>query len=360
MYKAIIADDEVRICILLRKLVNWEALGIEIIAECYDGPSTLQTIFDKRPDIVVSDICMPGIDGLEIVKRCNEARINCAFLLISGHAEFEYARMAIQYNVENYLLKPLNKNELEENLLEIKKKLGHNAQILSQQSHLNSQIKADKDVLRTQFLNNALLIPNWIKRDTLSTVQENFHLDLDLQGNYYTAALLCISRVPFSLDQRRLLLKRVQNNAHQIISRAGRDFVSLTLAPVLYILLRSEDFNDARDFLGMLLDSLQRRFSDYSEITIGVSERIDGIENLGVHNRAHADFALNQRFNRGNGKIYFYDRLPPPPTSQSSTTAYTSLRSVSIQPTLLGWSSSLTICLNKLPPQTQTWTHSSI
>ena len=112
MYKAIIADDEIHICMLLKKLVDWESMGIEIIGQYMDGATALEAVRTCRPDIVITDIRMPKISGLDIVKTCNAEKIKCIFLLLSGHAEFEYAHMALKYNVENYLLKPVNKEEL--------------------------------------------------------------------------------------------------------------------------------------------------------------------------------------------------------------------------------------------------------
>ena len=76
MYKVIIADDEIHICMLLRKLIDWEKMGIEIVGEYTDGDETLKAIYEKRPDIVITDVMMPGISGLDIVKQCNADKIS--------------------------------------------------------------------------------------------------------------------------------------------------------------------------------------------------------------------------------------------------------------------------------------------
>ena len=106
MFSAILADDEINILNLLEGLIDWNALNIKIAAKCMTGTETYQRILSERPDIVIIDIKMPGLSGLEVVRKIQEQNIFPNFILISGHKEFEYARSAIQYGVENYLVKP--------------------------------------------------------------------------------------------------------------------------------------------------------------------------------------------------------------------------------------------------------------
>ena len=119
MYKAIIADDENKICQLIQVMGNWEELGIEIVDVCHSGDDAWDSIQEKEPDIILTDIRMPVYDGLQIINKVNEKygmSRNICFIIISGYAEFEYARQAIQYNIVNYLLKPLDKNQLNDAL----------------------------------------------------------------------------------------------------------------------------------------------------------------------------------------------------------------------------------------------------
>ena len=115
MYKALIADDENKICQLIQAMGNWDELGIEIVDICHSGDDAWESIQKKEPDIALLDIRMPVYDGLQIINKVNEKygmSRNICFIIISGYAEFEYARQAIQYNIVNYLLKPLDKKQL--------------------------------------------------------------------------------------------------------------------------------------------------------------------------------------------------------------------------------------------------------
>ena len=112
MYQAVIVDDERKICNLILELGDWERLGIRVAAVCQDGEEALEQIRRLRPDIVLTDIRMPVYDGLELIRRSEEMGISAAFVIISGYKYFEYAYSALKYGVIDYLLKPIEKEQL--------------------------------------------------------------------------------------------------------------------------------------------------------------------------------------------------------------------------------------------------------
>ena len=120
MLKVVIADDEKMICSLISQLLDWKALDIEIVGMAYTGIDAFEMIITKEPDIVISDIRMPGYDGLELIKRIKEAGIEAEFVMISGFKQFEYAQNAMKYGVKYYLLKPIEEEKLLEIIQEIK------------------------------------------------------------------------------------------------------------------------------------------------------------------------------------------------------------------------------------------------
>ena len=110
--KLIIADDEPYICGMLEKLIDFETLGIVLIDSVNDGATLEERIETLCPDIVLTDISMPQKDGLEVIRRIREKGIDCRFIIISGYRQFEYAYNALKYDVDDYLLKPVEKREL--------------------------------------------------------------------------------------------------------------------------------------------------------------------------------------------------------------------------------------------------------
>jgi two-component system, response regulator YesN len=112
MLRLIIADDEKIIREAIGKLINWGDYGIELIATCKDGIETFDMICDEYPNIVLTDIKMPGLSGLELIKKAHEIDPDIEFIILSGYGEFEFAKQAMEFGVKHYLLKPINENKI--------------------------------------------------------------------------------------------------------------------------------------------------------------------------------------------------------------------------------------------------------
>jgi len=112
MYTIAIIDDESIIRRGLAQSIDWNDLGYEVIGTASDGEEGLTLIKEKRPDIVISDIRMPILDGLEMVRQARRLHLRSNFILMSGYEEFRYAQCAVNLKVEKYLLKPIDNEEL--------------------------------------------------------------------------------------------------------------------------------------------------------------------------------------------------------------------------------------------------------
>lgn len=121
MLKLIIADDERVIRETISRLIDWEALGIALTGLCSNGLEAYDMIIDESPDIVMTDIKMPGMSGLELIKKISEANPDTRFIILSGYSEFEYAKEAMKYGVKHYILKPCNEKQITESILEVSK-----------------------------------------------------------------------------------------------------------------------------------------------------------------------------------------------------------------------------------------------
>ena len=112
MLKMIIVDDEKIIRETIHSLIDWNSLGIDVAAVCKDGIEAFDCILDEYPDIVMTDIKMPGLSGLDLIEKVRAAQLNTEFIILSGYGEFEFARTAMRYGVKHYLLKPSNETEI--------------------------------------------------------------------------------------------------------------------------------------------------------------------------------------------------------------------------------------------------------
>ncbi len=108
MIKVLLADDEPLIIRGVRKLVNWNRLGIEIVGECFDGTEALNLILNKSPDLAIIDICMPGLSGLEVLQQIGKRQLVTKVIFISAHHNFSYAKSALSLGAVEYILKPID------------------------------------------------------------------------------------------------------------------------------------------------------------------------------------------------------------------------------------------------------------
>jgi Response regulator containing CheY-like receiver domain and AraC-type DNA-binding domain len=108
MYKVFIADDEEFIIKSLMKGIHWDRYGFEVVASAIDGVDAFEAIKNIRPNLVLTDIRMPGMSGLELIKNIQEVDKSILFAVLSGYAEFAYAQKAIDYGAIGYCLKPFD------------------------------------------------------------------------------------------------------------------------------------------------------------------------------------------------------------------------------------------------------------
>lgn len=117
MYKLLLVDDEPIIREGLQRIIDWEKLDLKLTASCPNAIAALDSMTDDMPDILLTDIRLPGMTGLELIQRAVALHPMLQTLVLSGYDTFQYAQQALKYGVVEYLLKPCDQQELEEALL---------------------------------------------------------------------------------------------------------------------------------------------------------------------------------------------------------------------------------------------------
>lgn len=156
MVRALIVDDEEWIRLGLREQVDWNALGIETIEEAQNGLAAIDIIEKKRPEIVITDIRMPKMDGIELMEYINKKFPEIVVIVVSGYSEFEYAKKALSFSAFNYLLKPIEEKELEKTLKKAVEKIKENKNkkesVLSLKVELNENNRLVREKVLTDFI----------------------------------------------------------------------------------------------------------------------------------------------------------------------------------------------------------------
>lgn len=123
MYKVLLVDDEILVREAISAKIEWGHLGFELVGDCENGKAAIEFLKENPVDVVLTDICMPYLDGMGLSKYIYENMPQTRIIIFSGYSDFEYAKQAIQYKVAEYLLKPVTAKELTEVLTRIREKL---------------------------------------------------------------------------------------------------------------------------------------------------------------------------------------------------------------------------------------------
>ena len=117
--RVFLVDDEFLQRALVKKTVDWNSLGMEICGEAEDGEEALKKILEEKPDILIMDINIPYMNGIEVSKKVKVIFPEIQVIILTAYGEFEYAKKAMKYGVRHYLLKPCNKNQILESIQDV-------------------------------------------------------------------------------------------------------------------------------------------------------------------------------------------------------------------------------------------------
>lgn len=123
MYKIILVDDEDEVREGIKQKIAWSNHGFELVGDFDNGRDALDAVERYRPDVIITDICMPFMDGLGLAKAVMERYRDMKVIIVTGYEDFEYAKQAISLKVTEYLLKPINAREFAEYLCKMKQDL---------------------------------------------------------------------------------------------------------------------------------------------------------------------------------------------------------------------------------------------
>lgn len=181
-YKIVIIDDEPFIIEGLKILINWNEYGCEIVGSATKGDSGLFLIEQLKPDIVITDIRMPNMTGIEMIRRASSI-CNCSFIVLSGYSDFNYARKCMNLGVNEYLLKPVEEELLIKSLIKVQKK------IEEENKHKNALIKLKSRDKQLRELSNDLFLRDFVNMyfDTLPDllfILNNYEINIPIAKAY--------------------------------------------------------------------------------------------------------------------------------------------------------------------------------
>ncbi len=259
MYKVMIVDDEKLITQGLLNILDWEGLGLQISSTHSDGQSALESFIDYPVDIIISDINMPNIDGLNLLKKIKDINSNTKFVVLSGYDDFYYAKKAIEYGVDSYMLKPIDEEELSTTLNRLVCKLNEDKN--------REGIMINKSGILYQYINGKL------NRNSLEQIETYLHFPLHSK-NYTVSSIILI-------EQRSVDAVYSLNNIIESIFKSGYEILHRYDGQVILInsWSKSLDYSKIKLFYNKLREDIIKNLGIEVFITIGdMVQDIDGLE----------------------------------------------------------------------------------
>jgi two-component system response regulator YesN len=219
-WKVLIADDEAIIREGIRDAVHWESLGMEVCAEAEDGEEALELAERHEADVMLVDLNMPIMHGLELIRLIRERRPSCLVVIITGHDEFEYAREAVRLDVQEYVLKPTNPEELTQIMTRVRERLEREAKLNAYLDAAAAQIRKNLSLLRERFC------LEWMEgalgRDEIA--EQLRFLELPSRPPEYVMAIrwpeLDMGQSPRNESERQLMLFAIENVTSELLDEA--------------------------------------------------------------------------------------------------------------------------------------------
>ena len=293
LYRVLLVDDEEDIREGISRKMDWLGLGFSLVGEAANGQDALELAESLRPDVILTDIKMPFMDGLELCRILTDRLPAARFVVFSGFDAFEYAKQAIQMNVVEYILKPINADELSAVLRRLKDQLDRERAERRNVELLRSRYTENLPVLRELFYAN--LLDGHIEPGTER--ERAAHLDIDLQGEEWAVGLAYIG----TLSVQKLLEESL--TADRCRLTLYNDWVavivSLTESFTIYDLIRVLDrvCTLAASYLGLTL-------------TVGVGAPCKELSGM-ARSAAEARTALEYRSMVGRGQVIYIGDLEP-------------------------------------------------
>lgn len=221
LYKVILVDDEEEVREAIRKRINWEEIGFSVVGTAENGEEALELAESCEPDVVMTDIQMPFMDGLTLLRKLKEKIPDLRSVIFSGYDDFEYAKEAIRLESEEYILKPVDADELREIFIRIRERLDEQLRQRRNVEQLSKYYEESRPMMKEQLI-IGLLEGRELQFD-LERYQRDF--DLQIESAFYCAGAF---RITPSSDNKEVLNKNLMAvSLKQIVTERFKDVMSV-------------------------------------------------------------------------------------------------------------------------------------
>lgn len=312
LYRIMLVDDEEEVRKAMIRKMDWEQLGFTVAGDAENGEDALEKLELLEPDVVMTDIRMPYMDGLTLVARIREKYPFIKVLIFSGYDDFEYAKQAIKYRVTEYILKPVNGEELAEILKRVRISLDEEIKQRRNISMLQESYEKSLPMLREVFLND--LVSRGADLSGVAPKLKEYGVDI-LDARKWLAAVIHVEQVEQTEEQelfrhQELIPISVRKLVEDHLKTYGR-FTVFNSAEGITLIAAVDGNNSETGLITLLEDTCKesRRILGVS-ITVGVGYSCDTLQEIRRSYQTAVD-ALGYRAIVGCGRTIYINDMEP-------------------------------------------------
>jgi two-component system, response regulator YesN len=314
LLKVILADDEEIIRDGIHGSIDWESLGFEVVGQAEDGEQAIEIVEQTDPDIIITDIRMPFINGLEFIQAIRSKHDKAYIIIISGHDEFKYAQKALKLGVYDYILKPLDIDYLEKLLLKIKHEIEVDSNKENEINVLKEKASRNMPLLKEKFLKDIIYERiEWNKNS-------NKYEHLDFSHNIFAVTMIA------QIDDYYVVTKDMSESDKKLLDKAFCSAIKGTeekFSGMAAIEVSKQEYivctvNERKEMLKKniidICSEIRKRMVDiygsHNEytLTIGIGNIYETVHDLNKSYKEASEGLVN-KFILGSGRNIYFEKV---------------------------------------------------
>jgi len=286
----LIIDDEKWICELLIHSIDWESMDMRVVGDAINGLDAIERIMEA--DIALTDIRMPGMDGIELMRTARDKGWKGECIIISGYQDFEYAQKAMEYGVSQYILKPIDEDEIKISLIKLANKIKAQKNQSSIQHEISTKLEQTTETLRLETM-----------KYIVKTGETPKKVELNYPNKYFQCAIIWpdySSRIG-DIDQ---IHESILDRLLSYVNKNIRDLIAYIEGAALVIIDNEDDVGDIVRILQVHMIELKYIVNNYpvSALTVGIGKPYESLKSV-KSSYDEAVMSVRYRIVIGKGRI---------------------------------------------------------
>ena len=281
MVKLFLCEDEIVMRDGIKKHIDWEKEGIEFVGEASDGELAYPLILEQKPDILITDIKMPFMDGLELSGLVKKELPDIKIIILSGYDEFAYAQKAVSLGVTEYLLKPISPAKLKDSIRSVADKIEEERALEASETEWAKEEQAERLIIEKNRLFDALVMNDMSTSEVLDKAKE---LEIALTSKAYQITLISLTVAGASSDSFSESINRLKTELMSLYEERKEYVIFDKGINGLAVLTMADSDTEAGELTAGMAKEVQNILNKYSDLEYfigvgGVVNRLSEIRN---------------------------------------------------------------------------------